>query len=335
MAARKRPTLYSLEPGRRRRRTYPRVRPLAALAAGAAVLLVVLVGYALWVVRPLLDTGAGVIDTRKSVVRQPIDGPESPAPTGRLTALVAGGARTRALPGVALSAGILVDARSGRVLWLQHAHDRRAIASLTKLMTAHVIARSPLAGSFKVTAGALGLPGESLGLAAGQRVAVRDMLAATLVSSANDAAAALAIHRAGSVPRFARLMNAEARRLRLKDTRYSNPSGIYDQGNHSSAWDVAQLTRSVLRDPRLARMVSSKVVVSSTHQDYVNTNQLLWTYSGAMGVKTGFTDVSGHCLAAAATRNGRTLIAVVLDTDRSEFSTAARVLDWGFRHAGR
>jgi|1185.fasta_scaffold04593_2 D-alanyl-D-alanine carboxypeptidase (penicillin-binding protein 5/6) len=335
MAARKRPTLYALESGRRRRRSRPRIRPAIALCGLALLTAAVAIGYAAWAVRPLLDTGAGVIPPRKGVVLQPIDGPEAPAPTGKLTGLVTEGARTAPIPGVGVAAGIVVDAATGRVLWMRRAHAPRAIASLTKLMTAHVIARGPLAGTFRVPAAALGLPGETAGLRAGQRVAVTDMLAATLVSSANDAAAALALHRAGSIRGFSRLMNAEARRLGLKDSHYSNPSGIYDQDNRSSAWDVAQLSRAVLRDPRLARLIARKVVVTRGGVDYVNTNKLLWTYSGAAGIKTGFTDAAGHCLAAAATRNGRTLIAVVLGTPGSEFTAAGKALDWGFRHAGR
>ena len=243
-------------------------------------------------------------------------------------------ARTVAITGVSVGSGVLVDAASGRVLWMQRPHVRRAIASLTKLMTAHLIASRPVSGSFPVPAQAVGLPGENAGLAAGQRVRTADMLAATLVTSANDAATALAIHRAGSVRGFAGMMNREAARLHLRDTRYSNPSGIFDTGNRSSAWDVAELSRVVLRQPALARLVGSKVVVASTGVDFVNTNTLLWTYSGAVGIKTGFTDASGLCLAAAATRDGRTLIAVVLDARPTEFAAAERVLDWGFRHLG-
>jgi D-alanyl-D-alanine carboxypeptidase (penicillin-binding protein 5/6) len=306
-----------------------------AIGVALALIPVLLIGYVVWTIRPLMDRSAGVIPPGAGVVNQPLDGPEAEAPTGGTAGLTATGARHRPLPGVTLSAGILVDSKTGRVLWMRKAHERRAIASLTKLMTVHLIAESSLGRSFAVSAQALGLPGEVLGLRAGQRVRTRDMLAAALVSSANDAAAALAIQRSGSVRGFVALMNHEARRLELRDTRFSNPSGIYDAGNHSSAWDLAQLTRVVLADKRLARLARSKVVVASGEGDYVNTNQLLWEYQGAIGVKTGFTDVAGRCLAAAATRNGRTLVAIVLDSNGSEFATATHLLDWGFRQLRR
>ena len=159
------------------------------------------------------------------------------------------------------------------------------------------------------------------------------MLAATLLPSANDAANALAVHTSGSIHAFVARMNSTARTLGLHDTRFSNPSGIYDSGNHSSAWDMAQLARLVLVAPQLSGLVGRKVYVPRSGPDYVNTNHLLWTYEGARGVKTGFTDASGRCLVAAATRDDRTLIAVVLDAGGDEFTEASRLLDWGFKHA--
>src|SRR5439155_2771651 len=144
----------------------------------------------------------------------------------------------------------------------------RAIASQTKLMTVH-LAEQGRGGVFRVPRAVRGLAGETLGLVPGRRVRTGDMLAATIVASANDAAVALAVHRAGSVHRFVALMNREAHRLGLHDTHYSNPPGHVDAGNRSSAWDVAQMARLVLHDRRLARFVGGKVVVGSTGQDLV------------------------------------------------------------------
>jgi serine-type D-Ala-D-Ala carboxypeptidase (penicillin-binding protein 5/6) len=308
----------------------PRVHPLAALAAAVPLLVVGAIAYGLWVLWPLTDTNAGIIPPDQSgfapLPRNPGgDGGSSSA----LPAFVTRGARTRPLPGVNVAAGILIDARTGRVLWMFHPHRRRAVASQTKLMTVH-LAEHSRGAVFRVPRAVRGLAGQTLGLVPGSRVRTGDMLAATIVASANDAAVALAVHRAGSVHRFVALMNREAHRLGLHDTHYSNPSGIVDAGNRSSAWDVAQMARLVLHDRRLARLVGSKVVVGSTGQDFVNTNRLLWTYHGAIGVKTGFTTAAGLTLSAAATRHGRTLIAVVLGAYPNEFDAAARLLDWGF-----
>ena len=230
------------------------------------------------------------------------------------------------------AAAILVDPESGEVLWMHRPHARRAIASLTKLMTARLTADpDDLDQKVRLTQDVTGVPGENLGLEPGRRMTVRDLLGATLVASANDASVALAVHRSGTVGKFVRLMNREARRLKLSDTRYSNPSGIYDTGNHSSAWDVADLARAVLADRFLRRLVASRTYRPEAGAVYVNTNRLLWLYTGAVGVKTGFTDASGPSVAAAAKRRGTTLVAVVLDARGDEFDAAGRLLDWGFR----
>jgi D-alanyl-D-alanine carboxypeptidase (penicillin-binding protein 5/6) len=202
------------------------------------------------------------------------------------------------------------------------------------MMTALVAYRAhKTRGTFVVTPAMTDVPGETLGLSAGDRVSARDMLAATLLPSANDAANALAVHTSGSLTAFVARMNATARNLGLRDTRFSNPSGIYDAGNHSSAWDVAQMARLVLAAPQLSALVGRKIYVPRSGPDYVNTNHLLWTYDGARGVKTGFTDASGKCVVAAATRGGRTMIAVVLNAGGDEFLEAARMLNWGFKNA--
>jgi D-alanyl-D-alanine carboxypeptidase (penicillin-binding protein 5/6) len=186
---------------------------------------------------------------------------------------------------------------------------------------------------FAVTQAMVGVPGYTLGLRPGERVTAAHMLAAALIASANDAANVLAVHRAGSLHRFVGTMNAEAARLGLADTHYSNPSGIFDAGNHSSAWDVADLTRRVLERPLLRSLVGRRAYQVG-NAVYVSRNRLLWTYRGAIGVKTGSTTAAGNCLAVAALRRGRTVIAVLLHARGGQFAAAARLLDWGFRHDG-
>jgi D-alanyl-D-alanine carboxypeptidase (penicillin-binding protein 5/6) len=236
---------------------------------------------------------------------------------------------------VHVAAGIVVDAGSGRVLWSHRPHARRAIASLTKLMTALLSERGGINRRFVVTPAMTGETGFTIGLHAGSKVSVHDMLAAMLIASANDAADALAVHTAGSVKAFVRQMNHEARRLKLSDTHYSNPSGIVDAGNHSSAWDVADLARQVLAVGPLRRLVASKFYRPASGAPYVNRNELLWTYPDAGGIKTGQTTLAGNCLAASATRGGHTLIAVELGAGGSEFATASRLLNWGFHKVAK
>ncbi len=317
-----------MQAGPRRRRRLPAVSPLRAVLV---ILLVALVGAAavVWRVLPLTDRSAGVISP--SALTGVV--PQTPGNgTGGVTSpLRAAGASTRALPGVHVAAGILVDAGSGRVLWSHRAHAHRPIASLTKLMTALLSERGgSINRRFTVTPAMTGETGYAIGLHVGSKVSVHDMLAAMLIGSANDAADALAVHTAGSVKAFVRQMNHEARKLRLSDTRYSNPSGIVDAGNHSSAWDVADLSRQVLAVAPLRRLVSSKFYRPASGAPYVNRNELLWTYPDAGGIKTGQTTLAGNCLAASATRGGHTLIAVELGVRGSEFAAASQMLDWGF-----
>src|SRR6185437_9280973 len=153
-------------------------------------------------------------------------------------------------------------------------------------------------------------PGYTISLHAGQKVTSRQMLAGALIASANDAANALAVHTAGSVGKFVARMNAEAGRLGLSDTHYSNPSGIFDHDNRSSAWDVADLSRHVLRKPLLERLVGERAYQSGNDL-FVSRNRLLWSYHGAIGVKTGATTAAGNCLGVAA---------------------ATRLINWRFRH---
>ncbi len=316
-----------MQAGRRRRRRLPAVSPLRAVLVMLLVVLVAAAAVVVWRVLPLTDRAAGVIppSALTGVVPQTGNGTN-----GVSSPLSAAGASTRALPGVHVAAGIVVDAGSGRVLWSHRPHARRAVASLTKLMTALLSEHGGINRRFLVTPAMTGETGFTIGLHAGSKVSVHDMLAAMLIASANDAADALAVHTAGSVQAFVRRMNHEARRLKLSDTHYSNPSGIVDAGNHSSAWDVADLSRQLLAVGPLRRLVSSKFYRPASGAPYVNRNELLWTYPGAGGIKTGQTAQAGNCLAASATRGGHTLIAVELGAGGSEFAAASRMLNWGF-----
>lgn len=323
-----------MQAGRRRRRRLPAVSPLRAVLVILLVVFIAAAAVVVWRVLPLTDRSAGVIppSALTGVV------PQSPGNgTNDVSSpLNAAGASTRALPGVHVAAGIVVDAGSGRVLWSHRPHARRPIASLTKLMTALLSERGgSINRRFVVTPAMTGETGFTIGLHAGSKVSLHDMLAAMLIASANDAADALAVHTAGSVKAFVRQMNHEARKLKLSDTHYSNPSGIIDAGNHSSAWDVADLSRQVLAAGPLRRLVSSKFYRPASGAPYVNRNELLWTYPDAGGIKTGQTALAGKCLAASATRGGHTLIAVLLGAGGSEFAAASRMLNWGFHKVAK
>ncbi|HYY09179.1 MAG TPA: D-alanyl-D-alanine carboxypeptidase, partial [Actinomycetota bacterium] len=175
--------------------------------------------------------------------------------------------------------------------------------------------------------------GSTLGLHAGERISVRSLLAGLLLGSANDAAEALAIHEAGSVSGFVDRMNARARELHMRDTRFASPHGLDDRGRSSPA-DLLTLLRRLETFGAFRDLVGERfaTIPSTTGPDrrIQNRNVLLWLYPGATGVKTGFTVGAGFCLVATARRNGRTLAAIVLGGGDEVFSDAAALLNHGF-----
>ena len=258
------------------------------------------------------------------------------APPGTLRAARSAGAvRAAAGPAsVGAPAAVLVDAADGAVLWSRQAHEPRAPASLTKMVTA-LLVRSSLRLGDRAVAGrdAAAQPAKRLGLRPGDRLLVWQALQALLIVSANDVAVMLADRAGGSVGRFARAMDAESRRLGLRDSRWRNPNGLDAPGQRSSAFDLAILARAVLRDPWLAGVVRTReaafVAPGGRRHQLSSRSRFLRGYPDAVGVKTGLTDDAGHCLAAAARRGGRTLIAVVLHSPDNA-ADAGRLLDWGF-----
>jgi serine-type D-Ala-D-Ala carboxypeptidase (penicillin-binding protein 5/6) len=239
-------------------------------------------------------------------------------------------------PRLAARAAILVDASSGRVLWARRPHRRLPVASTTKIMTA-LLALRELGRDTVVTVppAATRVPLVKEGLRPRERVKAWKLFYGLLLFSGNDDASALAIATAGTRDAFVARMNAEARTLGLRDSHFSTPSGVIDEGNYSSAWDLAALTRVARRDARFRSIVRTRIAhipwsAPTFEKVYVNKNPLIGTYRGADGVKTGWTTLAGHCLVASATRGGRTLVAVVLH-DANAPADAKRLLNLGFR----
>lgn len=264
-------------------------------------------------------------------------------------------------PPVPKAAAWIVEAPGHGGLLAQHAADsRREIASLTKLMTAHLVLRYTPLGFVAVTGpDAVAVGESSVPLALGETQTVRSLLAALIVHSANDAAivlahatmdqpaaqaaairAARALHRPlprDPVARFVLLMNAEARALGLRDTVYRTPHGLDEPGAHSSAHDVLTLARLDMTSPVFRGLARRRSVTIPGHAMLPTSNTLLATYAGLDGVKTGHTDEAGWNLAASAERDGVRLYAVVLGAPNEAVrdDDVARLLDWGFDRFGR
>jgi serine-type D-Ala-D-Ala carboxypeptidase (penicillin-binding protein 5/6) len=235
-------------------------------------------------------------------------------------------------------AAILVDADTGRVLWAERPHERRKIASLTKIMTATLALHEvPWQSTVTVNRSVTRVPLVREGLRTGEQVKAWKLFYSLLLFSGNDDANQLAISSAGSVHAFLRQMNDEAHTLGLHDTHYTSPSGIRDTGNYSTPWDLAALTRYALENPRFDQLVRTKRIqvpwsAPTNSKIYINNNLLLRSYPGANGVKTGYTSEAGWCLVATATRHGSRLLAVVLDSP-DLYGDARRLLNFGFSHS--
>jgi serine-type D-Ala-D-Ala carboxypeptidase (penicillin-binding protein 5/6) len=270
--------------------------------------------------------------TTEPVVTVPHSAPEKPPRLLYGTPLLQG-AQVR----VRAPAAILVDADTGRVLWAERPHQQRKIASLTKIMTATLALREvPWQSTVTVARSVTRVPLVREGLRTGEHVQAWKLFYSLLLYSGNDDANELAISSAGSVHAFLRQMNDEARALGLRDTHYTSPSGVRDHGNYSTPWDLAALTRYAFRNPRFDQLVRTRRIqvpwsAPTNSKIYVNNNVLLHLYTGANGVKTGYTHEAGWCLVASATRHGRRLIAVVLDSPNM-YADARRLLNLGFSH---
>jgi len=248
--------------------------------------------------------------------------------------LVVGPAVVRSPLALAAAAGIVIDARSGRVLWGRRPHERRQIASTTKIMTA-LLALRRLRPHDLVTVPpeAPRVPLVREGLRAGERVQAWKLFYGLLLYSGNDDALALAVAVGGTKRRFIDEMNAEAKRLGLRDTHFASTSGVIDERNYSSAWDLAALSRVAMRNVRFRTIVRRRRIevpwsAPTFAKVYANKNRLLSLYAGATGVKTGYTQRSGPCIVASATRGKVSLIAVVLHSP-NEYVDAARLLSLG------
>jgi serine-type D-Ala-D-Ala carboxypeptidase (penicillin-binding protein 5/6) len=234
------------------------------------------------------------------------------------------------------SAGILFDVDSGEVLWQLHPRRRLPIASLTKMLTALIIAdRHRLRERVLITGRVLRYAGSGVGvLPRGKQVKLGALLDGLLLVSGNDAAIALAQHDARTVDGFVRRMNLRAQQLGLTCSRFSSPSGIRDDGNHSCPVDLATLARMDLANRVVRRIVGTRRVrmrfpVKGGFLDLFNINPFI-DDPGVTGVKTGLTNAAGRCYVITARINGRHLGAVLLNTP-DPFAQVPRLLQAGAR----
>lgn len=252
-------------------------------------------------------------------------------------------------PSIAAAAAYVQDGGSGATLFARRADDERAMASCTKIMTALVAVRhgtlDAVVGAGQDAAALVNPDNSYMGLSAGERLTLRDLLYGLLLPSGNDAAVAIADAVGGSQAGFVAMMNQQAQDLALTHTHFANPHGLDARGHYTSARDLAVLSAVALRDPTIAQVASTLHYIiprTATHKGYylTNFNSLLpgarSAYAGAIGLKPGNTGDAGWCEAFAARRDGHLIVGVVLGdptwSQRNDDMHA--LLDWGFAQLG-
>lgn len=237
-------------------------------------------------------------------------------------------------------AAILVDLGTGAVLYEKNADEQRAIASITKVMTLLLTFQALEAGRVQLTdvvpvsEHAYGMGGSQIWLEPGEQLTLEEMLKAICISSANDAAVAVAEYIGGSEDAFVQQMNAEAARLGMTGTHFENACGLDETGHLSTARDVAVMSREMLlHHTEIADYCTIWTdTLRGGETQLVNTNKLLRSYQGITGLKTGTTGGAGVCISASAERDGLGLVAVILGAPSSKdrFDAARTLLDYGF-----
>lgn len=234
---------------------------------------------------------------------------------------------------------VLMEASTGKVLFEKNSHEQRPCASITKVMTMLLVCEAIDSGKLSLddmvtsSAHAAGMGGSDIWLEEGEMMSVHDMIKATVVASANDAAVALAEHLCGSEEAFVSKMNEKAKALGMNDTVFKNCNGLDEEGHLTSAYDVAVMSKELMKHEMIFEYTSIWLDnLRDGKTQIVNTNKLLKTYNGITGLKTGTTDDAGCCMSASATRDNLSLVAVVLGcgTGKERFADAAALLDYGF-----
>lgn len=241
-------------------------------------------------------------------------------------------------PPVTASSWIIFDESSDTVLAEWDADNSRPMASITKIMTVLLaMERGHPDDEVTISEEAAGTGGQEIGLVAGETVELRALVRAALIRSGNDAAAAIAEHIGGSIDGFVALMNQRAAELGMTNTRFANPHGLDEQGHYSSPRDMLALARVAMEIPEFEEIARSRVMVfpdspTGSQRTATNTNRILNSYEGSIGVKTGETPDAGLTYVGAAERGGRRLYVVVFNSvgRRAHFADAITLFEWGF-----
>ena len=231
----------------------------------------------------------------------------------------------------------ILDRASGRCIYGKDENKQTAMASTTKIMSIIIVVENcNLKDNVTITAKAAGTGGSRLGLHIDDQITVNDLLYGLMLRSGNDAAVALAIHTAGSVEKFANLMNQKAEELGLTNTHFVTPHGLDDSEHYTTAYELAKITDYALKNETIEKIVKTKtttIYINGNPMQISNTNELLGNLEGVYGVKTGFTNNAGRCLATSVKRGDMDLIIVVLgaDTRKDRAKDSMKLIEYAYK----
>ncbi len=245
---------------------------------------------------------------------------------------------------ISAPAALLMEKSSGRILYEKDAHTKREPASVTKVMSLLLIMEELQAGNLSLeetittSARASSMGGSQIFLKEGEQMRLHEMLKAIVVASANDATVAVAEHISGSEEAFVARMNQRAAELGMKNTHFTNSTGLMDDPTHvTTAYDIALMSRALIAHEKIREYTTIWTdTVRNGEFGLANTNKLIRFYNGATGLKTGFTQESLYCLSATAERDGVEYIAVVMGdpTSTGRFESAKVLLNYAFANYG-
>lgn len=239
-------------------------------------------------------------------------------------------------PKINSRSAVVIDRKSKNIIYGKNENVKKAMASTTKIMTAMVVIQNTnLNNIVDISKKAAGTGGSRLGLKAGDKITVKDLLYGLLLRSGNDCAVALAEYVAGSVKEFSNLMNQNAQMLGLNNTHFVTPHGLDEEEHYTTAYELAILADYALNNEVFAQIVNTKsytININKNSKTLNNTNELLGNLNGVYGVKTGFTNGAGRCLVTSIKRGNLDVICVVLgaDTKKDRTRDSAKLIEYTF-----
>ncbi|HET6407563.1 MAG TPA: D-alanyl-D-alanine carboxypeptidase family protein [Chthoniobacteraceae bacterium] len=279
-----------------------------------------------------LLTPALAAPKKSTVAKKPAPKVESPASPGIAEPFAV--AADDGPPSINAQSCIVIDARTGSVLHEKNADQLRPVASTQKLLTALIVAESgDLDESVTVRPSDTWAEPSKLYLKPGETYSRYKLLQILLVKSMNDVARCLARDNAGNIEGFAAKMNAKARLLGMVNSNFVNPNGLPASGQYSTARDMGKVAMAAYRNPIVRSIVRLKTLTwnytDGRSRTFENTNRVLRNYALCNGMKTGYTEASGHCLISSGSHGGRDVIVVVLGDNKQVWNDSYRLLNWG------